>query len=402
MSSLSPDDFRLLADPGTAALVERHLADDPAQLAFRLKCSREQARLVCQQVKYLQRAKNKLPSYYSARCIILPLSYEQCSSEAAASIKTYAGKVCIDLTGGMGVDSFHFSNMFDQVITVERDAVLAEVTRHNFNLLGAKNITLEQTSAESFLADYTGPRADLIYIDPARRREGGRVFLLEDCSPNVVEILPLALEKAERVLIKLSPLFDVEEALRVFAGHVSSIGIVSVSGEVKELLVELCAGPEKTGITIHPSTGQSFSFIPNDISLPVGQTSFDPEDYSFLLIPDAAFYKGRLAQALLGKYYPEQPARMFSPNGFILAETPLQEFPGRTYRILSAEDYQPKHLKKSLKEEGIRQINILRRDFSCQSEEIKRALGVQEGGTIWIAFTKIEGKPMVFRVEPVK
>ena len=403
MYSLSPEDLRILADPETAALVEKHLNDDPVQLAFRLKCSRERARLVCRQVKYLQRAKTKLPSYYKARCIIPPLSYEQCSSEAAAFAKNDSGRLCIDLTGGLGVDSYAFSRSFEKVITVERDPFLSQVARHNFALLGALNITVENNSAESFLPAYCGPEADLIYIDPARRNEGERVFLLEDCSPDVVALMPLLLEKSKRVLIKLSPLFDVEEALRIFSGHLSKIEIVSVGGEVKELLAELSLLPDKTQIGVNLAGERHFPFTPDAIiSSPPEDASFSLEEYSFLLIPDAAFYKGRLAPALLRHYYPELPAVLPASNGFVFAENYPEDFPGRIYRILAREEYRPKHLRKSLKDQGIKRINILRRHFPHKSEEIKQALHIEEGGTFWFAFTEAEGKRLVFRVEPVK
>ncbi|MCD8185110.1 MAG: RsmD family RNA methyltransferase [Rikenellaceae bacterium] len=98
--------------------------------------------------------------------------------------------MCIDLTCGLGVDAFHFSRSFDRVIAVERDEVLARVARHNFELLKAHNITVENSSAEAFLSAYTGPTADLMYLDPARRSANERVFLLEECSPNILELLP--------------------------------------------------------------------------------------------------------------------------------------------------------------------------------------------------------------------
>ena len=402
MYNLSPDDFLLLTDPETAALVEKHLANDPAELAFRLKCGREQARLVCQQVKYLGKAKSKLPAYYAARCIVPPLSYEQCSSEAAAAAKAYSGACCIDLTCGLGVDSLHFSRSFDRVIAVEREGVLAGIARHNFALLGAGNIRVENSSAEAFLSAYSGPKADLIYVDPARRSERERVFLLQDCSPDVVEMMPLLLEKAERVLIKLSPLFDIEEALRVFSGCVSRIGIVSVGGEVKELLVELAGNPEKTEIVVHPTSGQRFFFTPEDISLPPEECPASLAIPDFLLIPDAAFYKGRLVQALFRRYCPGRRIEMHSSNGFAFAGECPEGFPGRAYRIVEKSEYQPKQLKKILKKQEIRRINILRRDFPHKSREIKQALGVLEGGTEWFAFTEAGGKPVVFRVEPAK
>ncbi len=47
-----------------------------------------EAASVATQVKYLQRAESKLPSYYAARCVIPPLSFEQASSERVAAVKS--------------------------------------------------------------------------------------------------------------------------------------------------------------------------------------------------------------------------------------------------------------------------------------------------------------------------
>jgi precorrin-6B methylase 2 len=400
MYSLSPEDFSILADPQTTALVESHLADDPAQLALRLKGDRRQVQLVCQQVKYLQRIKNKLPTYHASRCLLPPLACEQCSSEAAAAAKTRSGGRCIDLTCGRGVDSYYFSRTFAEVIAVEREPVLAQTARHNFELLGVRNITVENAPAEEFLARYTGPPADLIYVDPARRSGGERVFRLEECSPDVLEMMPLLLEKGKRVLLKLSPLFDIGEALRLFAGHAAELEIVSAGGEVKELLVELTAGPVEPVIVVRTSDGQRFRFTPADISAGAGPVA-DTVGASFLLIPDAAFYKGRLVGALLAGYDRDGAMGLSGPNGFVFADRVPEGFPGRVYRILDTEVYRPKNLKKTLKEQGRSHINVLRRNFPQRTEEITRALGVREGGNAWFAFTQIGGRATVLRVEPV-
>ena len=144
-------------------LIERHIDEDPARVALRLPAN---GALIATQIKYLQRARTKLPSYYRARCILPPLSFEQASSERTAGTKRYGGKLCIDLTCGLGVDAFHFSHRFDRVVTVERDEELARIARHNFERLGADNIEVVCDEAERFIARFEG-EADLIYVDAA-------------------------------------------------------------------------------------------------------------------------------------------------------------------------------------------------------------------------------------------
>ena len=108
----------------------------------------------------------------------------------------------------------------------------------------ARNIRIITTTAEQYVADLNsraesiGP-IDLIYIDPARRdSQGKKVWLLEDCSPNVTKLLPSLLQLSPLVVIKASPLFDIDEAFRLF-GEKCSVEIISVRGECKEVLIEI-------------------------------------------------------------------------------------------------------------------------------------------------------------------
>lgn len=238
---ISCNDIKTLLRPDVREQITVHLDDDPTKVALSL---RENGPLVATQIKYLQRARIKLPAYYAAQCILPPLSFEQASSEESASLKHYTGHTCLDLTCGLGVDAFHFSKYFDQVVTVEQSAELCEIARINFERLQARNIRIITNTAEQYVADLNsgaesiGP-IDLIYIDPARRdSQGKKVWLLEDCSPNVTKLLPSLLQLSPLIVIKASPLFDIDEAFRLF-GEKCSVEIISVRGECKEVLIEI-------------------------------------------------------------------------------------------------------------------------------------------------------------------
>lgn len=385
-------ELEILKNEETRELIENNVNKDPVELAFSLKCGRESAALVCTQVKYLQRAASKLPSYHAARCVIPPLSYEQSSSETAAGAKNYHGKLCIDLTCGLGVDSFYFSKCFDKVVSVERDPVLADIARYNFGLLGSDNITVVNSSAEDYIGNYDGPEADIIYVDPARRDDrGGKVFLLQECSPDVSRMAEKLISTAKKALIKLSPLFDVEEALKVFSPHVSKIEIVSVGNETKELLVELEKEPTKTAIIVNTTSRGVYEFTPEDI----GRKEFssgDISDHKHLLIPDVGFYKGRLVGALFRKYHPGCDVVVSSDTGFCFSVSVPHDFCGRAYKIDGIAEYQPKKLKRILKDKGTKRINLLKRDFPHAAEEVLKALGVASGGETFMAFTEASGK----------
>ena len=91
--------------------------------------------------------------------------------------------------------------------------------------------------------------ADLVFIDPARRDEhGGRTYGIADCTPNVLEIIDELLDKAQRVLIKLSPMLDWRKAVEdIGRQYVSAVHIVSVANECKELLIEVISSRNEEG-----------------------------------------------------------------------------------------------------------------------------------------------------------
>lgn len=185
----------------------------------------------------------KLPSWHSAGCTVpSSLALEQCSSEAAALYKaglTGPGGGCIaDLTGGMGVDCRAFAQRFSKVLYFERNQTLADEAIRNFSRLGTDNIEVccAETGKE-FLESGRLGQTDWIYLDPARRDAAGKkVFLLEDCSPNVLELLPLLWEHSPHILLKLSPMADISMIRSRLGDCLKEIHIAGLGGEVKELL----------------------------------------------------------------------------------------------------------------------------------------------------------------------
>ena len=314
---MTEQELDILAQDSSRELIERHIGEDPARAALRLG---PHAALLSTQIKYLQRAKTKLPSYHRARCIIPPLAFEQASSEAAAEAKTYEGGLCIDLTCGLGVDSLMLSRRFRRVVSLERDPVLALVARYNFERLEARNIEVICTSAETFVAEFAGT-ADLIYADPARR-DG--LVRLEECSPDVRSLMPRLRQIARRIVVKASPLFDTDEAFALFGGEVS-VEAVSLHGECKELLIDLPGTdrPEAPGLLRATAIGRGTRiFHPEQLRDGKPDAGFDPP-YGFLLVPDVSLYKIRAARCYL------QSAGAFaaSETGLRVCTTFARRFP---------------------------------------------------------------------------
>ena len=115
---MTKEDIQILTDDRVKQIINDNLNQNPYQFALTFTSNEFPVSLVSTQLKYLQRAKDKLPTYYNHRALIPPLAYEQASSERAASIKRFSGLRCLDLTMGLGVDTLHFSHHFEEVIAI--------------------------------------------------------------------------------------------------------------------------------------------------------------------------------------------------------------------------------------------------------------------------------------------
>ena len=379
------EEFEILTSAEVLQAIEQRIECNPIDIA--LDKHLEHASAVATQVKRLQRARAKLPSYYAVRATLPPQAYEQSSSEQCAMHKQLTGVSVLDLTCGLGVDTLALSRKFSRVVSLERDPVLAAVTRHNLKLLGAENVEVLCTSAEEYLATTT-EHFDWIFADPDRRSERGeKMVLLEDCSPNMVALYPRLKEVADNICIKCSPLFDTAEAFRKFNN--CSVETVSLGGECKEVNIYIEGRePQLTataigvgGFTVEHGNLESYNFA----SLP---TSFD--SYRYITLPDVALVHSRLtAAAFTGK------ADVWSNSGVALSIEPQQDVVRRTFGIDAIYEIGNKELKKILKGQ---RIEIFRRDFPLSNSEICRKFSVKEGADSRWCFTRIGGKLLAIKM----
>ena len=370
---ITAEEYELLRSDELRQAVAAARGRDPLDVA--LDRTVPHARLVATQVKYLARAERKLPTYAAVQCILPPRAFEQASSEATAAHKAIEGDTVLDLTCGLGVDSLCLSRRFRRVVALERDPMLARITAENLSRMGAANIEVVNTSAEEYLRQ-EGLHFDWIYADPDRRSaEGRRMVLLEACSPDILTLKPLLDRVSERLCLKNSPLFDVDEALRLFPD--SRVEVLSLGDECKEMLIYA----DGTGPLVTATALGIGSFAAAPGAVPPETPPFDPERFRWLVIPDVALRKARLTRLhLAGK------ADCWSDNGFGFAAAEPHGVIGRVLPIESIEPYDPKRLKRTLKGRG---IEILKRDFPLPPDELMRRLGAHPGADLRMAFTKI-------------
>ena len=393
---MTREEFSILCLPEVRQAIAENRGREASAVALDRRIAH--AREVASQVKYLSRAVAKLPSYAAAGCILPPRAFEQSSGELCAARKHGSGSTALDLTCGLGTDTLYLSRRFSHVTAVERDEVLADVARENFRRLGVANVDVVCATAEEFLAECcrSGRRFDMIYADPDRRDDLGRKMVcLEDCSPDIAALLPRIKAAAATYCIKLSPLFDVDEAFRIF-GDVT-VEAVSAGGECKEVIV--CDDGSRTArisaVALHPDgTVSEVSFLRGDAATVLSTASFDPLRCRTLGIPDPALQKARLvSRSLCGR------AEVWSENGFAFSaeEDPSDSAGGlcRWYTVESIEPYSPRRLRRELKGTG---IELFKREFPFSLSEVRRACALREGSGMRAALTRIGDEYLFVRL----
>jgi hypothetical protein len=201
----------------------------------------------------LARMRRKAPEWADTPGIEFPtrLATEQCSSAATADYKSAfvrrirpGCRLLADLTGGLGVDCAAFSRVSERVLYNEMDPVLEAAAERNFARLGIGNVSFSCVEVtEDTLPALTADGPDVIFLDPARRSGSGRkVFLLEDCSPDVLRLKAGLLAAAQDILIKLSPMADISMVCKRLGPEVREVHVVGTDGECKEILVWLQRG----------------------------------------------------------------------------------------------------------------------------------------------------------------
>ena len=283
----------------------------------------------------------------------------------------------LDLTGGLGVDSWAFSRVAERVVYYERDAVLAEAAARNFARLGADNI---EVRCETVTSETDLPEADLIYADPARRDAAGRkVFLLEDCTPDVLTLLPQMLRKAPLVLLKLSPMADLTMLEERLGAPLQQIHIVELDGEVKELLCLLSstvgtppAGPEIILASLRNGLCETLCFHPHEEREAEAVYATELHPGELLLEPCAALLKAgafRLPCARWG-------LRKLAPSTHLYTGDGAAWF--KVWRIREILPFGTASFKR-LRQEFPR-AEITARNLPLGSEALRKKMGISPGG----------------------
>lgn len=347
--------------------------------------------LVAEQIHCYPKAAHKFPDWHKIGMIYTKLSLEQSSGQLAAEYKAKLtlGSEVWDLTGGLGMDSAAFSRIATSVHHNEPNQSLSRISRHNHKLIGLPNIKYHNELAENLIQTIT--YTDTIYLDPSRRSDSGRIFLLKDCVPNAIHLLPALKRSAKRIIIKLSPLYDLKRIVNELPGT-RQIHVVSVLGEVREILVLI---DEKLPEGIYSVT------LPENLILErtPGQTEVSakfvdfPDIGEFIHVADPAIYKADT----LAVYATNNKLSKWGSGGYLTSDSPVTNG-AKSYRIIKSLKYSNKELRKILK--GAK-VNIHKRNFPIEVSSLYKSLETTMGDDYHIFFTTLKnGTKAVCITEP--
>jgi len=362
-------------------------------------------RWMLQQVEGRERTADKLPTFASIEDWWYPvrLSCEQCSSELTARYKallvqgTCSNGKCLDLTGGYGVDTYFLSEHFAHTDYVEQNEELCRIAAHNFyvrrgpsgqnqSIKGA--VSVHNSTAEEFLL--SEGRYDLIFLDPARRdSHGGKVFRMEDCAPNVVELLPSLLSHLTpqgRLMLKLSPMLDLRQAVTSLSQVAWDIHVVAVKNEVKEVLL-LSGGVGKITAIDLTKMDKPFLFTREEERDASSLPFLGKLEGAYLYEPNVSILKSG-AYKLVGERFGLH--KLDVNTHLYCSETLVPDFPGRVWQI--KEQIANRQLP-------IPNANVLVRNYPLTPDQLKKKLHLRDGGTAFIIGCRISGKPTLFHAE---
>lgn len=332
---------------------------------------------IVQQIKGKQVAQKKFPFLLKEGIIFPPqLNLEQASSEKTAIYKSniLKGKSFIDLTSGFGIDAYYLSRNFSAVTLVEQNADLLEIVANNWGVLDREARFVNQ-KLEDFLNE-NQDIFDVVYLDPARRDQSkNKVFLLEDLSPNILEIQDKLLSVSNEIVIKLSPLIDLKYLISVVP-NIFRIEIIAVKNDVKEVVIFLsntnegkiicrCVNLESEELDFEFQFGEEENT----------QTTYsEPEKYIY--IPNHSILKAGAFNLISEKF----GLKKLHPNTHIYTSFEKKnEFPGR---IMEMEVVDSKQVVKKGK------CNIISKNYPLKPEEIKKKYSLKDGGESYLIFTQ--------------
>lgn len=384
--------------------IQAHLQDDVSKLILAAKQFKAfDIKKLAAQIQSRQKAIKKLPEWSANPALIFPpaLSVEQSSSEGTAKYKAslLSGNQLIDITGGMGVDCYYMHDNFQRVQYFEQQAEVAATAKWNFEQLGVTNVDIHAENSLERLASQSIP-SDWIYTDPARRNANReKVVLLSDCTPDIVANLDLLFQNGPNILLKTSPLLDIDLAAKSLK-HLQAVHVIGYESECKELLFVLKKDHEaeefEIKVRIVDGSGAMLHMLDFTRTHERDAKVTYANPAKFLYEPHAAVLKAGAFKTLCSVFSLDKLAI----NSQLYTSAHLHDdFPGRAFEVITVCKPDIKEISKHI--EGDK-ANLTVRNFPAKSEELRKKWKLKDGGKYYLFATSLSdnSKVVVVCVKP--
>lgn len=334
------------------------------------------------------------------------LSGEQSTGDRLAAFHARLVPECasmVDFTSGLGIDVLHCASVASEVTALELDSERAAILEENLRRAAVDNVRVECADCRTWLADYSGPRIDVAFIDPARRAsDGGRVFALADCEPDVTAMLPALREKVGTLLLKMSPMLDISavlqslpECVRIFA--------LGTATECKELLAVVdfehpavdCCDVGVEAVTIGADGAADTFRCTRGEEMEADAVYGCPRAGDWLCEPYPAVMKTGAVRLVAHRF----GLQKLAPNTHVyFAPQRVAGFPGTQRRVAEVLPYASKVIKRFRR--SYPRIDVATRNFGMSAEALRSRLGVRGGdGMRLLAVTDVAGERLLLVLE---
>ena len=199
----------------------------------------------------------------------------------------------------------------------------------------------------------------------------------------MVELLPTLLAHGKRLMIKLSPMLDLTQAVTSLSQVCWDIFVVAIKNEVKEVLLLSGGSGQITAIDL-TQKDQAFVFSRGEEQnciLEIGNWKLE----NYLYEPSAAILKAgayKLIAERFGLHKLDVNTHLYG------SDTLIENFPGRIWRITEKQD--------------LKQANVLCRNYPLTPEQLKKKLHLKDGGTVYVIGCRVNNKPTLFFAERIE
>ncbi|MBL4803673.1 MAG: hypothetical protein JKY71_02320 [Alphaproteobacteria bacterium] len=387
-------DFQTLLDPEIQKFIAAHEKDDVAKLALKPMPDKDWDRVtIMDQIKARQKARHKVPHWFENENILMfPAAnlVEQASSAATALYKSsvFKGETFVDLTGGMGVDSWAFSQSFTKGVCIEHNVDAAKLLAHNLPQICEGSVDVVHASAEKFIE--TMENTGLVFIDPQRRDNNAKgKFRFEDCSPDIVQLLPALKDKAKTIVIKASPMMDIQQGIEQLE-CVTQVHVLEKQQNCKEVLFVMepdtqgsnpeiiAAALDENGKMLHRIAFLAEEELQYACDFALPQT--------YLYEPGPAFIKSGGIKILCKKY---AVSKLHPHTHLYTSQERIDDFPGRIFKINGVHKAQTNDIPE-------KKANLAVRNFPMSVENLRKKLKIAEGGDMYyFACTLMDDRKIV-------